>query len=468
MLSYRQKRGRVRRASNLLPTAGGGLETRPGAMQILDGAIDAAVAWGPRLVFARSGRIELWTGQSTQNNVFDIAPTGVLLDGTAFQALTTNAQREDRFYVADGIKPLWYIAYRNGAYARQTFDNETLDANGVPYPLPVPTAVATWRNRLWVSTGSNRARHCQNDRPAEWDPLWTVECQGNKPDRIDALEPHGDQLLAGLTQSLWAISGDSQYNFSRDEISQLAGAAGPNSMFVSGQDAWRINGSGLYRLGDAGPASSDMDGFFTAGARLAQASIVIDSFRRLALIAAHGRALVMHLDTLRWGEIQGAVQGVFELEDYVGWYGSDGAWLLVSRDTDDFLADGTFRPFTADLESWDERPNTDGDGRAWLPRTVLELAGSVRGTATYSVTRRDQGETATFTRSGISLADETMDRWDEDVANSPGEPWPLAPVRRDIPVQLAGETFRHRLSAPCFMALLAFNPLYHYEDADAA
>lgn len=468
MLSYRQKPGRVRRADDMLPTSEGGLETRPGAMQILDGPVDGAVPWGGRLVCSRYGRIQVWTGASTQGSVHDIAPSGPLLVGTSFQALTENAEREDRCYIGDGINPVSYIAYRNGKYERQWFDNSVTDENGVPYPLPAPTALATWRNRLWAAYGANRAQHCQNDDPTQWDPLWTVECQGSQPDRIEALMPMGGRLLSGLRNSVWAITGDSRYNFQREEVAKAVGAAGPYSMFVAGDEAWHLAGSGIYRLGDAAPRSKDMEGFFSANARLAQGSIVIDTIRRLALIAAYGRCLVMHLDTGRFGEIKGAVQGVFELQDYVGWYGSEGAWLLVAKDTDDYLADGTWRPFTADLESWDERPNPNGDGRAWLPRTVLTLAGSVRGTATYTVTRRDDGEEATASREGITLTDEVFETWDDIPTGAEGEPWPLAQVRREIPVQLAGETFRHRLSARCHMELKHFDPLYHFEQEESA
>lgn len=454
MLSTHHNPERLRRATNLIPGKLG-MATRPGAQQIVAGAVGDAVAWGNRLLLEKQGRIALWDG----NAEVDIAPAGKLLQGTTFQALTANAQREDRFYVADGLRPIWYIARRTGAWVREDVVNKVKDSSGVPYPIPVPIAVESWRNRLWIAFGTNRAQHCQNDDTAYWDPLWTVECQGAESDKINALRAHGTSLIAGLSKSLWALTGDSQFNFTRDPVTDGAGSAGPNSLVSDGVALLGASNYGIHALGRAQPLSDDLTEIFQGG--LYPVSCALDTKRRLLLVAAAGRLLVMSLDKPGlWGEIAGArVTGVVRMRDYVGWYGDDGVWILSARDTADAWLDGKRTPVRSDWETWDELPNVLNGGRARLSRNTFLLAGSTRGSVTYSATVDDGASTFT---TQATLADSPQDLWTDAIAGLAGEPWPSPPVRREFTPQLAGQRFVRRLTADCHMEVRLDLPKYHF------
>lgn len=452
MLSLHPIPGRPRTASNLVPTHDAGLASRPGAQQIVNGDIGAAVPWGNRLLIEKQGRLALWDGTGE----IDIAPAGRGLQATNFQALTSNGQREDRLYVADGINPLWYLARRSGVYGRQTIANTVLDATGLAYPIPVAQAVATWRGRLWAAFGSNRAQHCQFDAPDQWDPLWVIECQGDKPDRVLALEAHGDLLAAGLGQSTWAVRGDSQYNWSRAPLSS-AGVAGPAAMASDDQTLYWISPVGLHQAGANEPLSDDIREVFATPPYPAE--IAIDSRRRLLLVLVRGRLFVMHLDKPgKFGEIVGqAARGLIQMADYTGWYGADGAWVLGARDMPDRRLGGTTASFISLFDTWDDMPNPDAGGRALLARTLLVAAGSARGNATYTVTADDNQF-----RTEVSLTDVSVERWTDQIAGLDGEAWPTPPVRRELPAYMAGTRFRHRLEAPCHLELYAFTPKYQF------
>jgi len=120
MLSLHPQPGKLRYANHLLPTAAGGLATRPGATQIVAGDIAHAAPWGNRLMIEKLGRLRLWDGLTET----DIAPAGFGLQATPFQALTSAGAREERLYVADGVNALWYVARVSGAYGRYELDRQ--------------------------------------------------------------------------------------------------------------------------------------------------------------------------------------------------------------------------------------------------------------------------------------------------------------------------------------------------------
>lgn len=449
MLSLHPQPGRLRAADNLVPTKEGGMASRPAANQIVAGDIAQGAAWGNRALLEKNGRLVVWDGSGE----YDVGPAGHQLVASSFQALTANAARQDRLYVADGISLLWYVARTGGAYVRTTVQNTVLDANNQPYAIPIPTTIATWRGRLFIGYGGNRVQHCQFDDPAYWDPLWTVELQGPDPDRVVALEPDGARLLAGLVNSVWQITGDSHYNWQRDSLADV-GAAGPNAL----GGGYVVSAKGVHRLGTAEPVSADLREAFEAP--VAPGELVLDPRRRLVLVLLMGRLFVTHLDSPgRWGEIKGfRIAGLLQLADYTGWYGADGAWLLGARDMADAWLDGTRSNFTSLYDSWEDIPNVNGRGRAKLTRTRLVVRGSTRANATYTATN-DEGTAVTVT---ATLSDEYATPWADDVAGLNGQLWPTASVRRDLPVNLAGRTFRHQLSAPCHLEVLEFEPVYKF------
>lgn len=453
MLALHPIPARPRLTNNLVPTREGRLASRPAATQIISGDIGGAAPWGNRLLVEKQGRLALWTGAAATT---DIAPAGRGLQGTNFQALTSDGKREDRLYIADGINPLWYVVRRAGMYKRETIANKIKAASGIAYPIPVAQAVATWRGRLWASYGTNRADHCQFDRPDEWDPLWAVECQGEDPDRILALEPHGKTLIAGLGLSTWVIAGDTQYNWTKDQIAS-AGVTGANAMVSDDTSIYWISPVGVHQGGQPEPISDDIRDIFSAPPYPAETAI--DARRRLLLILVRGRLFVMHLDKPgKFGEITGhKVRGLIQMADYTGWYGNDGAWVLGARDMPDRRLDETITPFTSAFETWTDIPNPGGNGRALLTRTVLVAAGSARGKATYTAT----GDDNSFS-SEMSLTDVAVQRWTDNLAGLDGEDWPTEPVRRELPVNIAGTRFRHRVEAPCHLELHTFTPQYKF------
>jgi hypothetical protein len=455
MLSLHQHPERLRHADNLFPTRAGGMATRPGAVQLIAGVIDQAKPWGARIIAEKAGRLIVWDGQET-----DLCGAGLVLQATTLQTLTANAEREDRLYIADGLNSLWFVARRNGAYVRESVTNTVLDGAGAPYPIPIPHAIATWRNRLWITFGTNRVQHCQNDAPAQWDPLWTVECQSSEPDRVRAIEPHGDVLAVGLGKSVWGVSGTSQYNFQRDELSKT-GVTGADAMASDGARLLWIAESGVFRLGHDEPLSDDLRELFTVN--VGPAELVIDPRRRHALALIAGRLFVAHLERDgAWGEVVGAqAYGLIRTAQHVGWYGEDGLWVLMGRDTPDQRLDGGQANVISRYDTWEQRPNLDGRGRALLNRTVVHLRGSARGNATYTVHADDGGVARMFSTS-VTLADESVDAWSDELSAATPLEWPTRPVRRELVPRVGAETFRHTLSAPCYMEILSFNPQYRF------
>lgn len=455
-LSLHPRPDRLRAADNLIPTAEGGLATRPAARQIITGDIAHAAPWGNRVLVDKGGRIRLWDG----NQEIDLAPAGRGLQATTFQALTANAAREDRLVVADGINPLWYLARSGGSYVRRDILNKVTDADGGAIPLPIAQAVATWRGRVWATFGTNRAQHCQFDDMEYWDPLFTVECQGAESDRILALAPDGERLLAGLVQSSWAVTGDSQFNWRRNQVSP-AGVAGPNAVALDESGVYWVSSKGLHAGGAPEPLSDDIRDIFPQY----PAAAAVDRRRRLLLVLAGGRLFVMHLaHPGRFGEITGhAPRGLIQMADYVGWYGADGAWVLGSRDMPDRRLDGTATDYTSAYETWEEIPNPRG--RALLRRAHATVLGSARGEVTYTA-YAESAEGSDSYSAQATLADTTPQKWTDQIAGLAGEPWPTAPVAREFAPYLAGHKFQHRLEAPCHMEVRAFAPDYKFGEED--
>jgi hypothetical protein len=436
------------------------MEARPGAVQVLAGDVTDLAVWGSRLVAERDGRIVVASGGAVQ----DVGQAGRFVRGTAFQALTQDAQREERFYVADGINPLWYLARRGGTTVREAVVNEVLDAAGLAYPLPVSTLVATWRGRLWVDEGANRLRHCQFDRPAEWDPLWTLEFQGAESDRRRALLPFGEVLLVGFERAIWGVTGRSQYDWQTAAVVNGRGCGGPRSMASDGAGAWWVSRDGVFRLGAELPLSGDVREWFGAQHMDSQA-VIVPRTRRLFVLYG-GRLLAVHLDSGRVGEVVAAgARGLFVLDGCAGWWGENGAWLMAADDLPDTAIDGTRTPVQAVLESWDEVPARAGGGRALLNRARFVVQGSPRGDATYTATADGQRSfSGTF-----SLSDVAVEEWSASAppADGSGAAWPVPGVFRELVPRLAGRTFRHRIEAPVYFRLDEFSPEFRFRGAAA-
>jgi hypothetical protein len=457
MLSTHQLPGRLRRTHNLIPRVQGGVASRPSMIQALDGEISAAAPWGNRALMVRNGRIVLWDGVTTT----DFGQSGLTLSATSFQALTLSAQREDRLYVADGVTPLWYLVYSAGSYARRDVVNTVLDANGAPYALPIFRVLATWQARLWGADGSNRIQHCQADKPEEWDPLWTQEFQGHSPDRVYDMLAADQVLYVGLRKAVFAVSGTSHLNFERDPVRSGVGVGGPRALASDGGRLFIGGPDGLFDAATEAALSEDIREMWESGP--IPVEMAIDRRRRLLLILANGRLIVMRLDRPGlFGEIiANNVVGLIATDDYTGYYGRDGLWFFGPRDYPDVAVNGVRAPFESVAETWEEIPNTNGDGRAVLARTYARLTGSQRGAVTYTATV-DRAETS-MTQ---PLADYAVPAFGDQLAGLSGEPWPARPVLREFPVGLPGGQFIHTMGADCHLEIEEFRPEYQFGARD--
>lgn len=457
MLSTQPRADRFRVTRNFVPTAEG-METRAGAVQVLAGDVTDVAVWGSRLVAERGGRLVVAIGAQ----VTDVGQAGRFVRGTAYQAPVAGGLTEDRFYVADGLNPLWYLARRGGQTVRESVVNTVLDAAGLPYPLPVPSLVASWRGRVWTDAGPMRLQHCQNNDPAQWDPLWTVDLHTQEADRLRALRPARDVLVAGFGRSLWGVTGQSQYDWRSDELVPARGVTGARALVNNGAQVLYAARDGVFSADSEQPLSDDVRELF--GALEADGALAVEPRTRRLYVLVRGRVLAVHLDNGRWGEVAaGGARGLLVLDGRVGWYGPDGVWVMAGRDVPDTAIDSTRTPVAAVLESWDDVPNLNAGGRALLNRVRLRLLGSPRSAAVYTATA-DGALTWTGT---LPTAGVDVDRWQAAVApaDGSGEAWPVPPVLAELVPRLAGVAFRHRIDSDAYLRLDEFRPEFRFRGA---
>lgn len=459
MLSTQPKADRFRVTRNFLPTAEG-METRPGAVQVLAGDVTGVVPWGLGLVAERNGRLVVAVG----SKVTDVGPAGRFLRGAAYQAPVMGGGTEDRLYVADGLNPLWYLARRGGQTVRESVLNTVLDDAGLPYPLPVPSLVAVWRGRVWIDAGPTRLQHCQNNSPAEWDPLWTVDLHTQDADRLMALQTSRDVLVAAFARSLWGVTGQSQYDWRTDTLAAGRGAVGAQAMTANGAQMWHVAHDGVFSVDADVPLSDDVRELFADA--VTGSHLVMEPRTGRLYVLCRGRVLVLHLESGRWGEVAAVgTRGLFVLEGRVGWYGSTGVWVMAGRDVPDTAIDGTRTAVAAVLESWNEVPNMGAGGRALLNRVRMLVLGSPRTPARYTAVADD---TRAYSAC-LPTAAVDVDRWQAQTppADGSGEAWPVPPVLAELTPRLAGMAFRHRIDCEAYLRLDQFRPEFRFRGAVA-
>lgn len=442
MLSLHPQKGRFRRIDNFLPRADGSFASRPGAVQIVAGAIQHAKEWGNRIVAIVNGRLGLWA----DGQWFDLDQQGLCLSVASYQVLIGGGQREDRLYLADGINPLSYIVKEGSAYRRKRVVNTVLDESGEPYPLPIPRLIAVFQNRLWINDGTNRVQHCENERPDQFDPLFTLEFQGNLQGGVRAMVAHGEVLIVATDYGLWQIAGTSQYNWAVSEVLPGLGVRGDAALCSDGEMFAFVSRQGVH-LGGAAAISEDLRELFVSAQFGAQVGIATKY--RLLLLALAGRLFVMHLDNPgRFAEIvqSGGLTGFVVLPDYLGWYGPSGLWLMALIPGDLGLG-AAHLPVTCIMESWDDQPNLDGAGRALLNRVRWQVAGLPGSVASYLVTVDGRpGCLVEITLTNACVAAE----------------YPPVPVWREVSIKRAGRFFCHRLTAQNYIEIKQFLPEYRF------
>lgn len=441
-LTLRYRKGAFRSTDNLLPLTGGLWRSRPGATQVARGPVESAVEWDGRLLFQRSGRLWIWDGYE-----HDLGGAGRSLDAAAFQALTTNAQREDRLYVADGVNPIFYIRRGPDGYTRQSVVNTLLDPQGGPYPIPIASAIEVWRNRLWVAHGDNRIRHSDLEKPHHWDPLFTIELQGGERGSVNSLYAHQSDLVAGTPTGLWAVSGDSQFNFQRTQL-LTRGVSGPNGLVSDGQRLFFCSRAGLFTLGTDAPLGADaLDAVFEVADSASQLVISPDGRHLLAVIRQ--RLFCIEIESARIGEIAEAVNGCFRLGSHIGWYGADGIWVCNRRDGYDMPMAAAPRRVNSRVQTWPDTPPR----RALLERSFVELRGEADAPVTY--TAQVDGRDTTRMMRGADPQPDFTSFWDGALLN-----WESPPLHHELHVMRSGRSFTHTLACQGHFELISFNPRY--------
>lgn len=451
MLSLHQQEDRLKRADNLLPTVKGTMRSRPGVIQLISGDITNAQPWGDKALLEKQGRLSIWDGSEN-----DILSSGYQLQASSFQAYSQDARREDRLYVADGTRPLWYVKkLADGSYQVTTVSNSVTDSNGIPYPLPIPKTIATWRNRLFIGDGTNRIQHCQNQKPEEFDPLWSLEFQTDAPDSVQLLKENGENLFVGLSNSCFAVTGTSHLNWQRPRVSGANGVTGPDSITTNGASIYWVSRKGV-ESNNANFSNSDIENLFSSN--VSNSHIEIDNRRKLLFVLISNRLFVMHLERPGYfGEISGYnIRGLIAFDDYVAWYGANGLWTFGSENEPDRLLDGTSNDFISIYETWENIPNVKDKSR--FDRLFVKVKGSTRGNATYSLSR--DGVNA-FNKT-FTLADQDIDTGLEVAAGADGEYQATRPVTREITPHEVGESFKHKISASCHMEIINFEPIYTF------
>jgi len=436
MLSDLPRPDRFAEATNLV-ARDGVLATRRGWSQRTDADLAAAEGFGDRfLVQQADGAL----AALDDAGLHPLGVSGPLRTATRFAALTEAAARERRVYFSDG-ETLRYLALAGGGYTVSTPVNTCLDPGGLPYPIPVPVALATWRGRLWAADGTNRARHSDANLPHYWDPLWTLEFQADGADRVRSLVPLGETLVVGCERSLWTVTGRTQYDWVTNEVLHGRGVVGPHAMVGDGSRCFYLSERGLYQLG-SDQALSDPDLTETFSSPDPAASLALSADGRYLWVRQHARLLVC--DTLtdgpRWSELDAPdCAQVLRAGGVAVWCGASGLWLEAGAQDVDRLYSGRRKAVSQALETWDTVPN--GRGRSVCERVFLTLRAARGGVAT--VTPYSDG-TALPSRTvslagGLPAADFTFS--DGTVLGDV-----TVPVVREVPVGRAGNAFRFRLA----------------------
>lgn len=432
--------GRLSRADNAFPLRPGVMGARPGALQILDVDITDAIAWGERVVYVSGDSLYLYDGESHR-----ISAAGALLDGTGFQALTENGRREDRFYIADGVNRLWFIAFRDERWIKVDVVNDVADPESIPYPVPVPSSVGTWRNRLWIGTGNNRVVHSNNEKPHELDPLNAIEMQGDKPTRVVSIEPFGDALVVGTSVGPWAISGTSPFNFSVTALVENVPVTSRRGAATDGQSFYWVSDDGVRSLGLAQPLT--LEAFDEAFSTLdPSATLALSGDSRWLLFCVDCKVYCLLTATGEFGALAGSHLGVTSLGGKLCWYGPDGLWLLESQQLgEDWSLAGETLPIESVVARWPVFP-ADRD-RALLRRVDVSFYALPGSRVSYSV---ESNERSVSDVSGsVPERRVLLDFWDGEVVFEP-----RVPVQSELYCMLPGTWFKDE-----FRALGAFEIL---------
>ncbi|WP_448215304.1 hypothetical protein [Endozoicomonas sp. 2B-B] len=454
MLSLRYQPGAIRIAQNLIPLGGNRLEARPGARQLITGNINRAIGWGNRIAFERYGHLFVWNAVET-----NLSPrvANLQMCGATFQSLINYGDREERLYIGSG-EDIFYLRRRANTdespdlYESVSITNEVKDSEDSPYALPKTRTIASWRNRIWAGDGTHTIYHTEHDKPHLWDPLNAIEFQSGTQNDVTALCAFGNRLIVATPSSLWAVTGDSKYNFQRDKIVNGNGAVNHRCITTDGQRLYHLDRSGVYELGRDEPLSSDIEDLFRAPDN--DAELMLDPQGTFLYLLYDNRVYVYNTVEGGWGQLDIEAKGLIRAGDRMGWYGQNGLWLMGSRFSPDVLNDGTEQPVRSQFRTWPDQPNPYG--MTSLNRVFFSILGTHDHQGTYSV-YPDEDEPAIvsdsfdlYRREPDFLQIGALKLYKEKAQR----------VYAEIPVNTANEQFEHELITEGYVQLISFEPSY--------
>ena len=356
-------------------------------------------------------------------------------------------------------------------YEAVFFDNEFLDGEDQPYPLPKAKFVATWRSRLWAGDGTHIIYHCQNDKPHHWEPLDAIGIQGGQQSGVTGLCPFGNKLMVSTPESIWQIVGDSPYNWEYQTVVHGQGAVNDRAMATDGQRLFYLDWHGVYQLGQTAPLSEPIaEAFYTPDYG---GQILLDARGEYLYLLIQGRLFVTNTWTGGWGEIlppvtsDYAIKGLVLIGGQVGIYGENGLWLMGSRYTPDvwkpkgLLEWGQRKAVASTLRTWPAQPNAYGNTS--LNRMYVSVEGIYQGSTDYAVyPDENQPQQASHSfKNWRTTPREILIRQDPlQVIQSEQR----QRVYLEAPLEVSGPQFEHELSSLGYVRYHKFDPVYFFTE----
>ncbi len=356
-------------------------------------------------------------------------------------------------------------------YEAVFFENEFLDGDNQPYPLPDAKFVATWRNRLWAGDGTHIIYHCQNDKPHHWEPLDAIAIQGGHQSGVTGLCPFGNKLMVSTPESIWQIVGDSPYNWEFQTVVTGQGAVNDKAMVTDGHRLFYLDWHGVYQLGQTEPLSEPIaEAFYSPDY---EAQIILDARGEYLYLLIQQRLFVLNTWAGGWGEIlhpvpsNNAIKGLVLIGGQVGIYGESGLWLMGSRYTPDvwqqkgMLEWGKREPVTSTLRTWPVQPNDYG--MASLNRMFVSVEGYYHGSTQYSVYPDANAP---------ELASQDFKNWQSTPREILIRQAPLQVIQSEqsqrvyleSPLEIGGPQFEHQLSSAGYVRYHKFDPVYFFTE----
>ena len=431
--------GALKSANNVLIKQGS-VNTRCGALQLIDATIEHAVAWLDFMIYESNNKLNLYDGTS-----YLLMDTFGKLSGCTFSAFTTNGERQNRFYFLNKGGVLNYSSLPLAQLSEVvTVSNSLKDEIDVSYPIPDAVDICTWRDRIWLADGHSRVYHSGYQKQHEFDPLDSLEFQTGFGDNTTCIRPDGDRLLVGTQHSIWQVTGTSRNNWQRDQISgDGIGIVGPNAIANDGSRTFHVSRQGGFLLGNEKPLSEEVADFFTTPDENAQ--IELDPTGEFLYVLIHGSLLVFNIWYGGWSLLDLEVKGLLRTTSQLGFYGDSGLWVFTREGQPDIDILGHDQPIDWNVESWPETPNSRGRSR--LDDIAIQAASAQDTDIVYTaIIDKQLDESHTFnvfpklTQNGTQL-----DTWSGLIEKRRQDP-----VSVNLPIYEAGHSFSHLLSGQVF------------------